>query len=313
MLALLAAVDASRWADALAPIAHDVAWLESKLPGSVIASGDRMRIDDLRRTLEAQAVKLATSWLMTELTESIDATGIGWIAPEDPSIDVPSLTPRVRQWLTAIRARGDGVVVVPVVAGPVGVHDGEPAIGADAPREAALRTLSSDGGPVPIGGRSHEDVTSFLREIASGDNGMLRFAFPDGSISGPCCLGILSDGDPPAAPPDLVFGLMSGRHLELDRQCDGFVFRNTILSDGSTMSRTEHAAYEIATEFLSEVRALGDKRIALLSTGFLPATVGWWRAVLDVLAAAEDRLIVEPRFWRGGAVFKPGRAWWSGR
>jgi len=239
------------------------------------------------------------------------------------------VTPEVRDAVLAVSARGRvPVLVVDPIApgdrqrphqevGPPSVADTwrseEGNHGAAAVRErfeAQLRQAvtadSTDSASFSPSGVGHEVVTRTLHRFVQAASGNTRRAvavwYRDGSCAPspfPLQALVLSES---AGPADLVvrFALLSIRHTEMDPIVDGAWLRNNHISQPRKQSETDEIAFDISRTQLAELTV--DKRCRVLlylyQSGFEPAVVGFYRAVVEHLLEHPGSLAVQPMFHR---------------
>ena len=100
---------------------------------------------------------------------------------------------------------------------------------------------------------------------------------------------------------------MSIRHMAIDAQTRGYWFRNRLVSTSDrTHADTEAFCYAESLKRLDEITSLGVGRLEMVHTGFEPASVGFYRAVLK--HTSQRPLIVAPYFY-GHGTYAPGTEW----
>ncbi len=120
----------------------------------------------------------------------------------------------------------------------------------------------------------------------------------------------LSDASPPSDWPIYRFTLMSIRHVEMDTDVDGAWFRNSKLSRPRPHGLTDQLAFETSLRQLRELCLLGPSVIHLYQTGFPPAVVGFYRALVIFLMEHPRVLAVVPQYYQGkGRLFMSGTPW----
>ena len=112
----------------------------------------------------------------------------------------------------------------------------------------------------------------------------------------------------------LRVSLMSMRHLEMDDAVDMAWFRNSEVSRSRTLAETDMFCYEQTCRELQETRTEGSLRIYLYQTGFQPAVIGFYRALVEELLHRADSpasLEVIPYYFsrKGGIPYWPGQPW----
>lgn len=114
--------------------------------------------------------------------------------------------------------------------------------------------------------------------------------------------------------PEFNVGMMSSRHSNdgLDKKVDIYWFRNQEISIGRTQAETDEVAYKKSKEQFLKMRNEGPFRISFYQTGFQPAVVGFYRALIEELIAQNKnpiaQLEVTPYYFMGG-VYKVGKVW----
>lgn len=130
----------------------------------------------------------------------------------------------------------------------------------------------------------------------------LLFRFEDGSLATSSFpIGCLREGHKTRgqAATSIRAGLMSFRHGNegLDYLVDFYVFRNQELSAGiDTQAEREVVAFEKATQVLQEIERLGIERVQVFHTGFMPAIMGFYRAVVNFLSDRRESDQASPSF-----------------
>jgi hypothetical protein len=98
------------------------------------------------------------------------------------------------------------------------------------------------------------------------------------------------------------------RHNEMDDTVDGCVLGNRLISRVRPAAETDELAYTLSQ---SRLQALAGKNltIELYQTGFQPAVIGFYRALVDQLQAAPGSIAVRPRFHEHADSYRPGLPW----
>jgi hypothetical protein len=142
----------------------------------------------------------------------------------------------------------------------------------------------------------------FVPSIFSKEIGTVRVAFADGTEARPFPLG----GFTPSPPPDVKLpvvrvGLSSGRHPEMDRFIDMYLFRNAEINDLQSIAEQEQYAFQKGKEFLANPRWRGGGIIEMHQTGLEPLILGFYRAVVTVFQDRQKKglppIIILPRSW----------------
>jgi len=178
------------------------------------------------------------------------------------------------------------------------------------------------GGRVNASSQPHEVTTDVLGEWVRepGPAALVRIVYADGSEAAPfplCCLG--GRPRPEGEVRVLRAALMSMRHLGIDRIVDLAWYRNHEVSQARSLAESDEFCFRYSLYQLRELVRLSRRldrtiRLEVFHTGFEPASLGFYRALAAVLAADERfgagwaaserlRLIVAPRFYRGGTSY----------
>lgn len=176
-----------------------------------------------------------------------------------------------------------------------------------------LRRVVADGvrqgQPVPVSIAAHDVLTQTLRELQhpSIPRCSVRLVYVDSSEGAPFPIG--STLDPPQVQRKTVrLGLMSIRHMEIDAETSGYWFRNRLVSvSDRTHAETEAFCYVESLERLDEMEGLGVSRLEIVHTGFEPACIGFYRALL--VYTSEHRLTVAPYYFGPDKEYRPGTEW----
>ena len=113
----------------------------------------------------------------------------------------------------------------------------------------------------------------------------------------------------------LKIGLISMRHLAIDREVTYYWFRNKEVSRTRRLSETDAQCYEETREHLAAARAdsqIGDLVIHLYHTGLGPAVLGFYRALVEAIPtwrAKRKLLAVTPMFFAGPKGYVGGKTW----
>jgi hypothetical protein len=154
-------------------------------------------------------------------------------------------------------------------------------------------------------GISNRVLSDALREYVNQPAGARRVDVPveyrDGSRSQhPFPLHALALLDEPEKPHDLFLkmALLSIRHSEMDAVVDGAWLRNAQISQPRPHAQTDDLVYGISCEQFKTLTQDGRRRLKLelYQTGFEPANVGFYRAVVTHLLAHPGSLCVIPQY-----------------
>lgn len=178
-------------------------------------------------------------------------------------------------------------------------------------------------GVVNFSNQPHNVITEVLNEFVYQDTSKsteptyIQVVYTDGSRAEPfplLCLpgrtkndlARLDDVHP------LRVSLMSMRHLEMDDAVDMAWFRNSEVSKSRTLAETDMFCYEQTRRELKETRAEGSLRIYLYQTGFQPAVIGFYRALVEELlhrAGLPASLEVTPCYFSRRTGYWSGQSW----
>src|SRR5579875_474758 len=115
--------------------------------------------------------------------------------------------------------------------------------------------------------------------------------------------------------PPLRVALISMRHLEMDSLVDMAWLLNKDLPKAPPLAEVDHFSYRTTKRQLQEALRYGPLKIHLYHTGFQPAVVGFYRALVEELLARQNQppvLEVTPYyFWHIMNCYHPGRLTWN--
>ena len=181
-----------------------------------------------------------------------------------------------------------------------------------------VRIALENGEPITIGNQARHDViTEVLHELvfATGPENhpaVLRIAYVDGTEGEPFPIFCLQN-DVQSNQDDNEFlsaALMSVRHYELDEVIDFCWFRNREVSQSRTLAESDSFCYKNSLEQLRLALNDGDFRLDLYHTGFEPAVIGFYRALVRaMLKRPTKQIIVRPMYFRGTAGYEAGSLW----
>ena len=164
--------------------------------------------------------------------------------------------------------------------------------------------------PLVPGNITNRVLTQGLRKYVTGDGApvLARVVYQDGSEARPFPLRSLNLADRAEDPSSVRLALISMRHNEMDDIVDGCLMRNRLISRVRPAAETDDLAYSLARLRLKELAA-ASVPVRLYQTGFQPAVVGFYRALVDHLIKEPGTIIVWPYFHLYAAEYKPGLAW----
>lgn len=158
---------------------------------------------------------------------------------------------------------------------------------------------------------SNRILTEGLRRYVDGDapvSARVVYVYQDGSEALPFPLRCLTLEEQAPKEHVLRLALISMRHNEMDDAVDGCVLRNRVISRVRPAAETDHLAYSVARQRLQAL-ARKDTTIELFQTGFQPAVIGFYRALVEQLREAPRSVAVWPQFHIHGSIFRPGLPW----
>jgi hypothetical protein len=168
---------------------------------------------------------------------------------------------------------------------------------------------------------NHVQITEALRRMsyqvgATVQPVSLRVMYVDGSEANPFPLFSLSQPcDHAQIATPLKVALMSIRHMELDTEIDYCWFRNRDVSRSRTLAETDAYCYRVSREQLQDALRDGDVILHLYHTGFEPAVIGFYRAVVDTLhqlrrEQSAKKIHITPIYFRKNQAFVEGMPWY---
>ena len=166
--------------------------------------------------------------------------------------------------------------------------------------------------PVNLGRHRHGQLVNALHGLVYGnytaeDFRRLRVTFPDGSETKPFPLFCLTP-PPPPDPTEYVLrvGLNSGRHPELDRFIEIYLFRNSEVSQWESCAEQEEEAFMRSMEFLQHSCLKNGGIIEMYQTGLEPLVLGFYRAVVESARIRQKnnilRLTIAPKIFRPASL-----------
>jgi len=163
-------------------------------------------------------------------------------------------------------------------------------------------------------GITNSVVTEALREFAERQEEeapvTIRVRYRDGSFGPNFPLRAAALGtNPPSGWRRLRFTLLSIRHVEMDATVDGAWLRNSVVSRPRVAGETDALVHEISRRQLAALTDGGPVVIDMYQTGFEPAVIGFYRAVIEHLAARPGTVAVRPYYFRGPGRFDEGTLW----
>jgi hypothetical protein len=156
---------------------------------------------------------------------------------------------------------------------------------------------------------SNRILTEGLRRHVEGDAPVsARVVYQDGSEALPFPLRCLTLENQAPKEHVLRLALISMRHNDMDDAVDGCLLRNRLVSRVRPAAETDHLAYSATRQRLQELAGRG-MTIELFQTGFQPAVIGFYRALVEQLRQAPGSVAVSPRFHIHDSIFRLGQPW----
>jgi hypothetical protein len=145
----------------------------------------------------------------------------------------------------------------------------------------------------------------------------LRIVYNDGSEALPFPVFCLPQM---AGPVELQYSqkiratLISNRYLEIDPLIDISWFRNRDVANIRTFSETDKFCFDTTTQQLHHYHLLGTQSIDIYLTGLIPAVIGFYRGVVQMMLNFQKRNIprsfsITPFYYRGDSKFQAGSIW----
>lgn len=181
-----------------------------------------------------------------------------------------------------------------------------------------IETALPGRGKVNMSNQPHEISTEvlgqFLYESPLQPAGQVRIIYADGSEAKPFPLRSLPQLESSHSPTvEISVALMSMRHLELDPIVDWSWYRNKEVSQTRPLADSDEFCFQYSLTQLEELKqAYAGERVLLkmYHTGFEPAAIGFYRAVMTMLMKHRGWLQVVPHYYRGGSHFQVSDTVW---
>lgn len=172
---------------------------------------------------------------------------------------------------------------------------------------------------INFSGLRHDVITEILHEFAYGREKIVwvDVVYGDGSKARPIPLFSLGARDGLAQNVGglgaLRIGMMSERHSNdgLDLMVSSYWFLNKEISVGGTQAEIDEIAYEKTRRMLAVMRSEGPYEIDFYQTGFQPAVVGFYRALIEAYGeggTTPTGIVVTPYYFMGGE-YRVGKTW----
>ncbi len=133
----------------------------------------------------------------------------------------------------------------------------------------------------------HTATAAILRQFAYDEQFASRsipVVFSDGSRPTPFPVGVLLDAEPHKSPvPEILLGLNSFRHADMDFLADLYLLTNVEIDRGADMAEEEQTAFDAAVRTLRDPAIRDGAIIRVLHTGLEPIVVGFYRGVIESL------------------------------
>lgn len=189
--------------------------------------------------------------------------------------------------------------------------------------QVASAAAGEAGASICPSGVSNSVLTDILREYAVPKAGqppvLADVVYRDGSAGPPFPLRGTPLVESPSRPArTLSFALLSIRHTEMDVEVDGAWLRNTVVSRVRPAGDTDRIVYELSLRQFRSLMNDGPLTIYMHQTGLETAVVGFYRAVITILAELDhrpDSLVVVPKYFKSGVGadgaphFSEGTSW----
>ena len=149
--------------------------------------------------------------------------------------------------------------------------------------------------PVNLTAENHAVIEMALHRVCyepSSTRGEIPLLFMDGSRLERFPIENLRAAGPAAnvpSTPAVKIGLMSFRHPEMDYLVEYYLCRNRELALQASMADEEAHAFQRAREFLNDPQFEKGGRVEVYHTGLEPMVVGFYRAVIEVLALRHSK------------------------
>jgi hypothetical protein len=176
-------------------------------------------------------------------------------------------------------------------------------------KKAAAEILrNTEDRPLNLGRFKHAQIEAGLHGLLydTRDGGFsrdhLRLLYGDGSEPRPFPVPVSPPAEPPAPEPrerPLRVGFVSGRHPELDAVVDFYLLRNRELDAFETFAEQEQEVCERTLRLFEDPDFGGFPAIEAYHTGVEPATLGFYRAVVESIGGVRPVL---PKIWTGAEV-----------
>lgn len=191
-------------------------------------------------------------------------------------------------------------------------------------KSAVEKTIRGEAGSVNFSNHSNDVIAKVLRDFVYFQSDryeptLIKVVYSDGSEARPFplfCLQQRSDEELAKLREqfrELKVGLVSARHArEMDGEMDVYWFRNQEVSVTRRTAETDEICYQKSKQLLEDMREEGSYRLGLYQTGFEPAVIGFYRALVEELmlrADEEPSLEVTSYYYRGNNTYERGARW----
>lgn len=188
-------------------------------------------------------------------------------------------------------------------------------------RARLTQLIARGGGSINLTNQPHSTITQVLHEFAytrsrTGEPVWIRITYNDGSEASAFPFCSLTSPEPGAIAQfggdPLQVALMSMRHLRVDSVSDVAWFRNSEVSKSRTLAETDEFCFRASAKQFQDTRSQGRLLIHLIQTGFQPAVIGFYRALVVELRERQGSppLAIVPQFFsREGILVREGRPW----
>ncbi len=183
-----------------------------------------------------------------------------------------------------------------------------------------IRTALKDKTPVKLMDQRQNILTVILQEFIHKDKIQgpvdIPVVYNDGRTARPFplhCLTKMPDGWMPTK--EYHFALISMRHLPLDKYIDMNWYRNSEIPTRDGLAASDEYCYQVSMTQLAELLKINKNqrlRIHLYHTGYMPAIIGFYRAVISTLALPSCKpgsLQIVPKLQPDEKGYLEGKPW----
>lgn len=191
-------------------------------------------------------------------------------------------------------------------------------------RQAIMAVHAGQPGVVDFSGQPHNAITEALHAFAYTEQReaqeplYIQVHYGAGSQADPfplCCLPKRKQYQLAhlTAVKPIRASLISMRHLEMDAHVYMAWLLNQQVAQLPTLTKVDEFSYLQTRSQLREALAVGPYKLHLYQTGFQPAVVGFFRALVEELLSRANEFpaleVVPYYFARDKGYYRPGKAW----